>query len=741
MDQPILNFVTGTPDYPRARRMIEEIFDLPLGKREDEVRIRVYQALRHLFPKLESPDIAVEFPTGFGDADVLCRNLVVETKRKGRLAVQQQQSDPTSESPQGQLERYLNAVSSSPRLTDSDEMDWRGLVTDGHRWEFYRWYPTRAEGQRLDPDTPDAVLTIEHRSQIDALLIRLHDAVDRTSKIAPPTHDGRWATSKLESFVDLVARVKSSSSFEMKLALWQDMLDGAYINSPSSKPEILRLFASHTLLVLTARAVSDVIAPLPVSPEAKKDSDLSEIARGFPAWLVDAGAEAGAELIEGLKQDVGRYDWRRSEHDYLKDLYHTIIPTEVRHDFGEYYTPDWLARAVCEEVLDRSWREQVVDEVVAGVRSGPAILDPACGSGTFLYHATQMLLDTAGEHPDLRDSPLERAQVVNTLVAGMDLHPVAVELARTTKRLAFVGLGNLPDFGELNVYLGDSLKWSISRRAGESSDDLQISIPAGDEEPIILPRSLVLSDDFPQVVQHIFEKITLESDPNAETALLGVLGHRSKPENEAIRIAFRRFKEYHRTGRDHIWKWYIQNLAEPFRLSAGSITRLVGNPPWVVYNKIDVSSGRSRQKSLRFHARDRNLWAAGKLAPHNDLAAVFVATVVDEYLSQDQNGGGGGSDSSCLTQHCRRGSGRNSEPGIGHPRPQTRATSWICMVLRGTYPACMRRPSLTQHHPWYSGKRRPHAPARKAQGQWEQPCVALPKAWKAICLGGKSRFV
>jgi type I restriction-modification system DNA methylase subunit len=46
----------------------------------------------------------------------------------------------------------------------------------------------------------------------------------------------------------------------------------------------------------------------------------------------------------------------------------------VRHHLGEYYTPDWLA----EQTLDR-----------AGYAGDPEIriLDPSCGSGTFLVLA------------------------------------------------------------------------------------------------------------------------------------------------------------------------------------------------------------------------------------------------------------------------------------------------------------------------------------------------------------------
>ena len=32
-----------------------------------------------------------------------------------------------------------------------------------------------------------------------------------------------------------------------------------------------------------------------------------------------------------------------SARDLLKKLYHYLLPRDIRHDLGEFYTPDWLA--------------------------------------------------------------------------------------------------------------------------------------------------------------------------------------------------------------------------------------------------------------------------------------------------------------------------------------------------------------------------------------------------------------
>ena len=60
--------------------------------------------------------------------------------------------------------------------------------------------------------------------------------------------------------------------------------------------------------------------------------------------------------------------------DLFKPLYQNLFPRALRHRLGEYYTPDWLAA-------------HVLDQVGYTGEPGARLLDPACGSGTFLLMA------------------------------------------------------------------------------------------------------------------------------------------------------------------------------------------------------------------------------------------------------------------------------------------------------------------------------------------------------------------
>ena len=91
---------------------------------------------------------------------------------------------------------------------------------------------------------------------------------------------------------------------------------------------------------------------------------------------------------------------------------------------------------------------------------------------------------------------------------------------------------------------------------------------------------------------------------------------------------YRRVRRYAEEGRNHVWQWYLINLMQPVRLAQKPASRLVGNPPWVVYNAMAVD----RQDAFREQARARKLWAGTNLATQNDLAATFVATGVSFYL-------------------------------------------------------------------------------------------------------------
>ena len=103
---------------------------------------------------------------------------------------------------------------------------------------------------------------------------------------------------------------------------------------------------------------------------------------------------------------------------WLKLLYEAVVPRELRHALGEYYTPDWLAQAALDRAL----------EVCGDVRRA-RILDPTCGSGAFLLQAIAAKRRAGCSLSDLLET-----------VWGMDINPLAVLTAKTGYLLAAAGL-------------------------------------------------------------------------------------------------------------------------------------------------------------------------------------------------------------------------------------------------------------------------------------------------------------
>jgi hypothetical protein len=74
------------------------------------------------------------------------------------------------------------------------------------------------------------------------------------------------------------------------------------------------------------------------------------------AW--HAQMEAG---VRGLLERLDRYDPStlsivpEETRDLFKKLYHYLLPREIRHNLGEYYTPGWLAKG--HSVLVRAYGE------------------------------------------------------------------------------------------------------------------------------------------------------------------------------------------------------------------------------------------------------------------------------------------------------------------------------------------------------------------------------------------------
>jgi hypothetical protein len=239
---------------------------------------------------------------------------------------------------------------------------------------------------------------------------------------------------------------------------------GADVEAPA-------LFFQHTYLTIVAKAIATValLDALPSSGrellEGKPFSDLrivGAIESDFFDWVLLHSK--GGDLVMEIAREVNRFRLRDIQVDILKGLYENLIDPDQRHNLGEYYTPDWLAERVCRATIHDPLNERVID--------------PACGSGTFLFHAIRRLVSAANAADMSAGETITRAE---EKIAGIDVHPVAVIFARATYLLALMPTLQKGRPGSLSVpvYLGDALQWNA--REFMNLHDLEIVVPAPGE--------------------------------------------------------------------------------------------------------------------------------------------------------------------------------------------------------------------------------------------------------------------
>ena len=570
--------------------------------------------------------------SGSESADVVCHSarLVVETKACGRVGPDKPGAK-RGETQLEQLARYFKQLALRDQRAASPEVEpkpWRGALTDGRLWYVYEWRESETESG------PELLRHVEFdlsASSAGGGFIEFFRQVlapaSRRSKPFPPDDLG---VSILEPLLDdlmnvaVKSEIHPNSGYLTKFEVWKSVLKGAGILPDLRQIQRLgRLYLRHSALVATARGIITALD----SDTAQPNDFVRALEDGFIAWM--AYLERGQILSRKLYRTLAGYDWRGTTRDVLRRAYEQLIPQDDRKEFGEYYTPDWLAAAVCEDCLDPAWLDRALaaakralkDEDGSEALTGIGVLDPACGSGTFLYHAARRIVSYAVERRGF--TPVDACRAAAGLVHGMDIHPVAAEMSRAVLRTA---LPQLPpdEISRLSVYVGDSLQTEEFLSGSLFADEI-IGIHSTRGKTIEIPRRLMRRPDFAEIVETmVVQAVNLHAYDLGAYLLDQDLTEKMERARETV-------KDIVLHEGNHIWGWKIRNVAKPLQLSVAGVDRIVGNPPWLAVN--DTPDGR-RKNDLAQMRSEYGLAAKGLrgASAKGDLAAVFAARVVSRYM-------------------------------------------------------------------------------------------------------------
>ena len=411
---------------------------------------------------------------------------------------------------------------------------------------------------------------------------------------------------------------KKYGEVQVSLEQWRKFLSIAYGKFEGSDED----FAIHTYLSVLAKILTYEV----LSHDDYIDEDeMRDVLNGeafhrygienfvesdFYHWVyADRYFHSLKPVFRLLANEVSKFDFTDVQEDILKGVYQELIDLDTRHALGEYYTPDWLC-------------ERVVREF--DLKPHHKILDPSCGSGSFLRAAIHRL---KSQYPAITAEELCKS------IHGIDIHPLSVQIAKAT---VLISIGELKSRSRLhlNIVLANTLLApdGVQNLFG---NEFKMNI---DREQLVLNTQILDDDQLFNIGIDLCEELAENSQGKKiidKNTL--IVNFRSRLENQSfngvvsdsyykIYSALKKVKE---NERDSIWSFIIKNLYKPYFL-AGKFDYIVGNPPWFTFSSI---KNEEYQNVLEALANSHDVKPElAKNMPHLEIAAIFLSYCTSYFL-------------------------------------------------------------------------------------------------------------
>jgi SAM-dependent methyltransferase len=692
-----------------AKKLAEEILAVAgRARTEEDVRVNVEHALRPVWARLgitAEPfyEQRVTLLRGTGRADAVYGFGIIEYETPGKLATAAGQKEVID-----QLSGYLAAKARELAPTKPVEAVKKmlGIGLDGRQVMYLRYAASENRARFFQPIALETQLSF-HRSRdiprggfqivgpmpvneasVDWLLYSLRFFHRRAlepeglAQVFGPSAELASATVNALYHKLLTAHNQRVSAF---FAQWNMIFGVIYgqelekndaaaqelarLYKIQDKPDLKKLlFAVHTYYVLLMKLLAAELvslregswffsfsADVEAASEDALRSKFEHLENGGPfrqfntvnflegdffRWYLDVWDGALAQCVRHLAIALQQFEPATTTinpdaaRDLLKKLYQYLLPRRVRHDLGEYYTPDWLA--------DRLIRQ-------TGYDGNPKkrVLDPSCGSGTFLTLCLRKAFDYADRHL-VRPDELVGGLLAN--VVGFDLNPLAVIAARTNYLLALGPMIRRMPRVEIPVYLCDSILTPAEfAREGQiefvgstlREGGTELTLPNGRvwhvdtaEGRFTFPAAVVEKDRIEAVCALIEESVRLgRSDTEFVSRLRGTVGRLEATGERLLVSVFARIVRLSVDGKNGIWARFLKNQFAPVFVGTSGFDYVIGNPPWVNWQSL---SDDYRAKTLKLW-QDYGLFSleghAARLGGgKKDLAMLFTYACLDNYV-------------------------------------------------------------------------------------------------------------
>ncbi len=344
------------------------------------------------------------------------------------------------------------------------------------------------------------------------------------------------------------------------------------------------------------------------------------------AWYTSVWTEPIEKLVREMVTRLDDYnpgtlsEDPTGSRDLLKKLYQQLFPKSVRHDLGEYYTPDWLA-------------EHVLNEISYVGDPDKRLLDPACGSGTFLVMAINRIrkwYEDNREHCQFDESELGRKILAN--VIGFDLNPLAVMAARTNYLIAIRDLIGRVDRVEIPIYLCDSIMTPSEYGglfAGGLGKARQLKTAP---TTFLIPTEIATNrDDVAKYAEQL--EAGVRNGYSAEEFIQRCRDEGLPISDNSLHTElYLELVKLDKANKNGIWARIIKNAFAP--IFTEKVDYIVGNPPWITWESLP----REYRNATTLLWKEYNLFQqkgmrARLAAANDDLSILLTYVALDRYLN------------------------------------------------------------------------------------------------------------
>lgn len=559
-----------------------------------------------------------------------------------------------------QIERYLDQITGGHKSNSAECGKWFGYICDGITLVYCRSNSRSWQWSRPMPINESTLLFLVHafrslqRKPLNAQLLSISFGKDSEvarelirvmcSHLSKPRHKTDMLFREWKRLFEQVSmygldQLPSLKKWATEIGIATKDASHILFAMHSYYSLVVKIVTSELLAISTHNkfsACEEIVATATIDDlhsvmtqiengEYYRRYRISNFLEGdFFSWYMNERSRPLASAIRSVAREFLQFEpasailLPEAKQDLLKEFYSSLVDEQIRHDLGEYYTPDWLAQHLLSQ---------------AGYHGDihTKVLDPACGSGTFLVEAIIRLKEACN---DEGLSDLETLETILSNIKGLDLNPLAVISARANYILSIYEL--IFDLGqdiEIPVYLADSINIPIEKEDEKGHRFLEYYLDTEVENFVLeVPWELVNS----QVIGHVLlacEESVLQSQTfNQFLRKIKknklVLSHLNEHIVERLRHFYEVIESLEARDWDKIWCRIIKNNFSPRGFPQFDL--IIGNPPWVRWSRLPETYRNRVKRFCNYYGLVSGRGYSGGI--ESDISTVITFSAADNWL-------------------------------------------------------------------------------------------------------------